>query len=57
VGEDTRIKQKEARSERFTVALPENWKAIVARLEYRDALDPQAPKTMLVTEQRHERGR
>jgi hypothetical protein len=57
VGEDTRLKQKEARSERFTVPLPENWKAIVARLEYRDASDPKAPKTTLVAEQRHERGR
>jgi hypothetical protein len=57
VGEDTRIKQKEARTERFTVPLPENWKAIVARLEYRDASDPKAPKTTLVTEQRRERSR
>jgi hypothetical protein len=57
VGEDTRLKQKEARSERFTVPLPENWKAIVARIEYRDASDPQAPKTTLIAEQRHERGR
>ncbi len=57
VGEDTRIKQKEARTERFTVPLPEGWKAIVARLEYRDASDPAAPKTRLVTEQRRERGR
>jgi hypothetical protein len=57
VGEDTRIKQKEARTERFTVPLPENWKAIVARLEYRDASDPKAPKTTLISEQRRERGR
>jgi len=57
VGEDTRIKQQEARTERFTVPLPEEWKAIVARLEYRDASDPAAPKTRLVTEQRRERGR
>jgi hypothetical protein len=57
VGEDTRLKQKEARTERFTVPLPENWKAIVARLEYRDASDPKAPKTTLITEQRRERGR
>jgi hypothetical protein len=57
VGEDTRLKQKEARSERFTVPLPANWKAIVARIEYRDASDPQAPKTTLIAEQRHERGR
>jgi hypothetical protein len=56
VGEDTRIKQKEARSERFTVPLPESWRAIVARLEYRDASDPRAPKTTVVGEQRRERG-
>ncbi len=57
VGDDTRLKQKEARAERFTVPLPENWKAIVARIEYRDASDPKAPKTILVAEQRRERGR
>jgi hypothetical protein len=57
VGEDTRIKQKESRRERFTVPLPENWKAIVARLEYRDASDPKAPTTTLITEQRRARGR
>jgi len=58
VGEDTRLKQKEPRIERFTVPLPENWRAIVARLEYHDASDPKAgTKTMLVTEQRRERGR
>jgi len=58
VGEDTRLQQKEARTERFTVPLPEGWKAIVARLEYRDASDPAAgPKTTLVTEERRERGR
>ena len=58
VGEDTRIKQKESRTERFTVPLPPGWKAIVARLEYRDASDPKAgPKTTLVVEERRERGR
>jgi hypothetical protein len=58
VGEDTRLQQKEARTERFTVPLPEGWKAIVARLEYRDATDPgSAPKTTLVAEERRERGR
>lgn len=58
VGEDTRLKPKEARVERFTVPLPEGWRAIVARLEYRDASDPKAgPKTTLVVEERHERGR
>jgi hypothetical protein len=58
VGEDTRLKPKESRTERFTVPLPEGWKAIVARLEYRDASDPQTgPQTTLVTEVRRERGR
>ena len=58
VGEDTRLKQKEARSERFTVPLPADWRAIVARLEYHDSSDPKlGTKTMLVTEERRERGR
>jgi hypothetical protein len=58
VGEDTRLKPKEARVERFTVALPKGWRAIVARLEYRDASDAKAgPKTTLVFEERRERGR
>ena len=57
VGDDSRIRQKEARTERFTVPLPAGWKAVVARLEYRDASDPAAPKVRLVTEQRRERGR
>jgi hypothetical protein len=53
VGADTRLQQKEARAERFTVPLPEDWKAIVARLEYRDDSDPKAgTKTTLVTEER-----
>lgn len=57
VGEDTRLKQKEARAERFTVPLPDNWKAIVARLEYRDASDPRGTKSTVIVEQRRERGR
>jgi hypothetical protein len=57
VGADTRLKQQEARHERFTLPLPAAWKAVVARLEYRDASDPAAPKTRLVTEKRRERGR
>jgi hypothetical protein len=55
VGEDTRLRQKEARVERFTVPIPAGAKAIVARLEYRDASDPKAgPKTILVTEERRD---
>jgi hypothetical protein len=57
VGHDTRLKQKEARAERFTVPLPESWKAIVARLEYRDASDPKQPRTTVIAEQRRDRGR
>lgn len=58
IGADTRLKQQEARAERFTVPLPEDWKAIVALLEYRDASDPKAgAKTTLVMEERRERGR
>ena len=57
VGEDSRLRQKESRTERFTVPLPEGWKAVVARLEYRDASDPAAPKTRLVAEERRERAR
>jgi Cytochrome c554 and c-prime len=55
VGNDTRLKPKESRAERFTVPIPEGSKAIVVRLEYRDASDPKAgPKTTLVTEERRE---
>jgi len=55
VGEDTRLKPKESRAERFTVPIPEGSKAIVVRLEYRDSSDPKAgPKTTLVTEERRE---
>ena len=53
VGEDSRLKPKESRTERFTIPVPEGAKAIVARLEYRDASDPSAPpKTTVITEQR-----
>jgi hypothetical protein len=55
VGEDTRLKPQESRSERFTVPTPEGSKAIVVRLEYRDTSDPKAgPKATLVTEERRE---
>jgi len=55
VGEDTRIKPKESRAERFTLPVVEGSKAIVARLEYRDVSDPKAgPKTTLVTEERRD---
>ncbi len=55
VGVDTRLKPRESRTERFTVPLPEGARAIVARLEHRDATDPKtAPKITLVTEARRE---
>jgi hypothetical protein len=55
VGDDTRLKPKESRTERFTLPIPEGSMAIVVRLEYRDASDPKAgPKTTLVAEERRE---
>jgi Cytochrome c554 and c-prime len=50
-GEDTRLRQKETRIEHFTVPLPDDWVAIVARLEYRDATLGEA-KVALVREVR-----
>jgi hypothetical protein len=53
VGADNRIKPQEARVERFSLSIPEGARAIVARLEYRDASDPSGPPvTSLVTEVR-----
>ncbi len=52
VGEDSRLKPKESRTERFTIPVPEDAKAIVARLEYRDASDPSAPHSTVITELR-----
>jgi hypothetical protein len=54
IGEDTRLKPGEARTEHFTVPLPEGAKAIVARLEYRDASDPKGTKATPVTEERRD---
>jgi hypothetical protein len=54
VAEDSRILPKQSRNERFTLPLPEGWKAIVARLEFRDMANP-ASEPILITEQR--RGR
>jgi hypothetical protein len=54
VGEDTRLAPGEQRTERFTIPLPAGAKAIVARLEYRDASDPKAVKTTMVTEVRRD---
>jgi Cytochrome c554 and c-prime len=55
VGEDTRLKPRESRTERFSVPIPSGAKAIVARLEYVDASDPKGgSKTSLVTEVRRD---
>ena len=54
VGQDTRLGQKETRIEHFTIPLPDNWVAIVARLEYHDATAGEA-KVSLVREVRWER--
>lgn len=56
VAEDTRLKPGETRTEVFSVPLPATWRAIVARLEYRDASDPRTPPRITpVAEARRER--
>jgi hypothetical protein len=45
VGADTRLQPKESRVEHFTIPLPEDWVAIVARLEYHDASGPETRVT------------
>ncbi|HEU4402830.1 MAG TPA: multiheme c-type cytochrome [Candidatus Polarisedimenticolia bacterium] len=51
IGIDNRIKPKESRTERFSLPISPGARALVARLEYRDASDPRGgPKTLLVTE-------
>lgn len=55
VGEDTRLKPSETRTERFTVPLTQGSRAVVARLEYRDASAPGTPpKVSTITETRWE---
>jgi hypothetical protein len=55
VAEDTRLKPRETRTETFTLPISATGKAIVARLEYRDASDPHNPTaSTLVAEARHE---
>jgi Cytochrome c554 and c-prime len=55
VGSDNRIRPKESRTERFGLSVPSGAKAIVARLEYRDASDPRHPPTILpITETRRD---
>jgi nitrate/TMAO reductase-like tetraheme cytochrome c subunit len=53
IGADTRLRPGEKRVERFTISLPQGARAIVARLEYRDASDPRGtPTTLLVIEKK-----
>ena len=53
VGADTRLRPGEKRVERFTISVPQGARAIVARLEYRDASDPRgAPTVLLITEKK-----
>ena len=55
VGQDTRLKPRERRKERYSLTLPLNARAVIARLEYWDASDPRSkPKMTLVTEVRHD---
>jgi hypothetical protein len=54
-GEDTRIRPLETRTEQLTVQLPQASRAVVARLEYRDASDASAPpKVSVITQVRWE---
>jgi len=55
VGRDNRLRPQETREERFTVPLPQGARAVVARLEYRDASAPgDNPTTLVITEARRE---
>ena len=54
-GEDTRLKPAESRTERFTVPLKQGSRAVVARLEYRDAsAGGEKSKVSVITESRWE---
>jgi hypothetical protein len=54
-GEDTRLKPAESRTERFTVPLKQGSRAVVARLEYRDAsAGGEKTKIFVITESRWE---
>lgn len=54
VGEDSRIGPLQSRSERFTLPLADDWRAVVARLEFRSVSDPAA-EPILIVEERHGR--
>ena len=54
-GEDTRLRPGETRTEQLTVQLPQASRAVVARLEYRDASDAAGqPKISVITQVRWE---
>jgi hypothetical protein len=50
-GEDTRLRPLETRTEQLTLQLPQASRAVVARLEYRDASDASAPPKVSVISQ------
>jgi hypothetical protein len=55
LGRDSRLKPGETRHESFRVNLKGGSRAVVARLEYRDATDTGAPvKTSVITQERRE---
>lgn len=54
-GEDSRLRPGETRRQYFRITLPERARAVVARLEYRDATDPSAPvRSTVITQERRE---
>ncbi len=58
VGVDNRIRPRESRMERFSLPIPPDGRAVVARLEYENASDPErAPVLIRITEIRRELSR
>jgi hypothetical protein len=54
-GEDSRLRPGETRRQWFRITLPDRARAVVTRLEYRDATDPEAPpKATVITQERRE---
>jgi hypothetical protein len=55
VGRDNRLRPRETREERFTIAIPQGARAVVARLEYWNvSAGRDAPSILLITEARRE---
>jgi len=52
IGEDSRIGPGQSRTERFTLPLPEGWRAVVARLEFRDTSRPGSEPVSILEERR-----